>query len=118
VPPELKANFATRTDKYGVKDAVTGDATCLFFLVNNARHAPPFVQLDAGAMAQSIMVAAQEFALDSMCIGAFIAGEPAKVEEILNIPKGTLALVVAVGKAKPNPILPDKTILCKAAFIE
>jgi nitroreductase len=117
-PAEQKANFAARTDRFGVKDTVTCDATCLFFLVKNERHAPPFVQLDAGAMLQSIMVAAQEFGLDSMCIGAFLAGEPGKVEEILNIPKGTLAMVVAVGKAKPNAILPPKTILCRATFIE
>jgi hypothetical protein len=64
------------------------------------------------------MVAAQEFGLDSMCIGPFLAGELIKVEAILNIPKGILPMAVAAGKAKPNQILSDKTIPCQITFIQ
>jgi nitroreductase len=117
-PPELKANFAKRTADFGVADVVTCDAPCIFFLVKNERQSPKFVDIDCGIMVQSIIVAAQEFGLESMCVGVYLWGEPARVEEILKIPKGSLAMAVAIGKPKPNPVIRDKTVICKATYVE
>jgi nitroreductase len=117
-PAELKANFAKRTADLGVEDVVTCDAPCVIFLVKNERQVSKFVDIDSGIMVQSIIVAAQEFGLESMCVGVYLWGEPATVEDILKIPKGSLSMAVAIGKPKPNPFLLDKAVICKATYIE
>jgi nitroreductase len=117
-PQPVKDNFSSRTATYGIKNVVTGDAPVVIFLVKNERAIPNFIDIDVGIVTQSIIVAAQEFALDSMCVGSYASGDPEKVETILKIPKGSLAMAVAIGKAKPNPKLLDKTILAKATYIE
>jgi nitroreductase len=117
-PQNLKDLFATRTAEYGVKNVVICDAPVVIFLVKNDRADPLLVGIDAGIVSQSIIVAAQEFGLDSMCLGIFLCGEPAKVEALLKIPTGSLVMAVAIGKAKPNPKVADKAVLAKATYIE
>jgi nitroreductase len=117
-PQQLKDNFASRPATYGVKNVVTCDAPVLIFLVKNERSDEKFIAIDTGIVTQSILVAAREFGLDTMCLGVFLWGEPEKVEAILKIPKGSLAMAVSLGKAKPNPIVGEKTVLAKATYIE
>jgi nitroreductase len=117
-PQELKDNFSTRPATYGVKNVVTCDAPAVIFLVKNERASALFAQVDTGIVTQSIIVAAQEFGLESMCVGVFLWGDPTQVEKILGIPTGSLAMAVAIGKAKPNAKLLDKKVLAKATYIE
>jgi nitroreductase len=116
-PEELKANFSKRTQEYGVKNVVTCDSSVTIFLVKNERADAKYVGIDAGIMTQSIIVAAQEFGLESMCLGIFVHGDASDVEKILGIPPKSLAMAVAIGKGKPNAKLLEKKILTKATFI-
>jgi nitroreductase len=117
-PQQLKDGFATRPATYGITNVVTGDAPVLIFLVKNERADEKFIAIDTGIVTQSILIAAKEFGLDTMTLGVFLWGQPEKVEALLKIPKGSLALAVALGKAKPNPILAERVQLAKATYIE
>jgi nitroreductase len=117
-PQQLKDGFASRPATYGVANVVTCDAPAVIFLVKNERTDEKFIAIDAGIVTQSILVAAKDLGLDTMCLGVFLWGQPEKVEAILKIPKGSLAMAVAIGKAKPNPILAQRVQLAKATYIE
>jgi nitroreductase len=117
-PQQLKEGFASRPATYGITNVVTGDAPVVIFLVKNERADEKFVGIDTGIITQSILVAAQEFGLDTMCLGVFLWGQPEKVEALLNVPKGSLAMAVALGKAKPNPKVNERVVLAKATYIE
>jgi nitroreductase len=116
-PDGPKGNFSKRTQDYGVTNVVTCDASAVLFLVKNERADAKFIGIDAGIITQSIIVAAQEFGLESMCIGVFLWGDPSGVEKLLGVPPGSLAMAVAIGKGKPNPKLLDKELLAKATFL-
>jgi nitroreductase len=117
-PQQLKDGFATRPATYGIKNVITGDASAVVFLVKNERADEKFFAIEAGIVTQSIIIAGQEFGIDSMVIGVFVSGEPEKVEAILKVPKGSFVLAVAIGKARPNPVVGPKQIIAKATYLE
>jgi nitroreductase len=117
-PQEIKDGFSSRPATYGVKNVVTCDAPAVIFLVKNERASEKFLYIDVGIVTQSIIVAAQEFGLESMCIGIYLVGDTAKVEQILGIPTGNLVMAVAIGKGQANAKLLDKKIIAKATYIQ
>ena len=69
------------------------------------------MDVDGGIAAMSIMMAAQHFNLESMCLG-IITRFP-KVEEMLGLDKNSLILGVAIGKMKGEPIIKEKQLKVK-----
>ena len=116
--PSLRSNFMSRTSEYGVTNVLTCDAPCVIFLVKNERSDPAFTQIDAGIVSMSLMVAAKEFGLDTMCLGAILWGKPEEVEALLKIEKGHLVMAVALGSARINPKVAPKNVICKARWIK
>lgn len=115
---EMLTNFKSRKEQLGVNNVVTCDAQCVIFLVKNERANPLFTSIDSGIVTMSLIVAAQEFHYESMCLGCLLWGKPNEVESILGIEKDSLVMAVAIGKSKPNIQLPTKEVLCKASYIE
>lgn len=110
--------FLSRKEEYGVTNVLTCDAPCVIFLVKNERADPLFTQIDTGIVTMSIIVAAQEFGYESMCMGSLLWGKPNQVEEVLGIKKDSLLMAVAIGKPRPTLHLPPKEVLCKATYID
>ena len=113
--PEMKKNFEERRKVYGVKNVITCDAPVIILLVRNERK-EKFCDVDAGIAAMSIMIAAQNFGIESMCLGV-IARFP-KIEEMLGIEKGNLILGVALGKMKGEAKLKEKVIKNMVSYID
>ena len=114
-PEEARKKFEERRTLYGVKNVVTCDAPLIILLIRNERK-EKFVDVDGGIAAMSIMMAAQHFNLESMCLG-IITRFP-KVEEILGLEKNSLILGIAIGKMKGEPVLKEKVIKSKISYID
>ena len=114
-PEEAKKKFEERRTIYGVKNTITCDAPVLILLIRNERK-EKFVDVDGGIAAMSIIMAAQHFNLESMCLGV-ITRFP-KVEEMLGLEKNSLILGVAIGKMKGKPVLKEKKIKSKVSYID
>ena len=114
-PEEARKKFEERRTIYGVKNVVTCDAPVIILLIRNERK-EKFVDVDGGIAAMSIMMAAQHFNLESMCLG-IITRFP-KVEEMLGLEKNSLILGVAIGKMKGKPILKEKVIKSKISYMD
>ena len=114
-PEEMKKKFEERRQIYGVKNVITCDAPVVILLIRNERK-EKFVDVDGGIAAMSIIMAAQHFNLESMCLG-IITRFP-KVEEILGLQKDSLILGVALGKIKGNPVIKDKVIKSKISYMD
>ena len=112
---EARKKFEERRTLYGVKNVVTCDAPVIILLIRNERK-EKFVDVDGGIAAMSIMMAAQHFNLESMCLG-IITRFP-KVEEILGLEKNSLILGIAIGKMKGEPVLKEKVIKSKISYID
>jgi nitroreductase len=70
-------------------------------------------------MLMSIMVAARVFGLDTMILGLVRFGEKDKVEAALGIPKDSLIIAIAVGKAPGDATVKyNKEIIAKSVIIE
>ena len=111
----MKKKFEERRQIYGVKNVITCDAPVVILLIRNERK-EKFVDVDGGIAAMSIIMAAQHFNLESMCLG-IITRFP-KVEEILGLQKDSLILGVALGKIKGNPVIKDKMIKSKISYLD
>ena len=74
------------------------------------------MDVDGGIAAMSIIMAAQHFHLESMCLG-IITRFP-KVEEILGLQKNSLILGIALGKIKGKPVIKDKVIKSKISYMD
>ena len=114
-PEEMKKKFEERRQIYGVKNVITCDAPLVILLIRNERK-EKFVDVDGGIAAMSIIMAAQHFNLESMCLG-IITRFP-KVEEILGLQKDSLILGVALGKIKGNQVIKDKVIKSKISYMD
>ena len=114
-PEEMKKKFEERRQIYGVKNVITCDAPVVILLIRNERK-EKFVDVDGGIAAMSIIMAAQHFNLESMCLG-IITRFP-KVEEILGLQKDSLILGVALGKIKGKPVIKDKVIKSKISYMD
>jgi nitroreductase len=118
-PPELQAAFDARKPKFGVSEPATCDPNCLMVLIKNERTVPKFIAVNVGIVAMSVCIAAQEFGLESMTLGGIFAwGRPEGCETILKIPKGSLAMAVAIGKPREHVQLDGKHLLAKATYID
>ena len=114
-PEEMKKKFEERRQIYGVKNVITCDAPVVILLIRNERK-EKFVDVDGGIAAMSIIMAAQHFNLESMCLGIITRFH--KVEEILGLQKDSLILGVALGKIKGNPVIKDKMIKSKISYLD
>ena len=114
-PEEGKKKFEERRKIYGVKNVITCDAPVIILLIRNERK-EKFVDVDGGIAAMSIMMAAQHFNLESMCLG-IITRFP-KVEEMLGLVKDSLILGIAIGKIKGEPIVKEKVIKSKITYMD
>ena len=116
---DRKKGWAERVETYGVKNVVSCDAPCLFFLVANDHCIPSYLGIDGGIMLMSIMAGCREFGLQSMCIGAMTWGDKAGVERALGVKEGSLVMILAVGKPVEGELkLKQKERKCSARFIE
>ena len=86
-PEDIRQKFLERRKQYGVKNVITCDAPVVILLIRNERK-EKFVDVDGGIAAMSIIMAAQHFNIESMCLG-IITRFP-KVEEILGLEKNSL----------------------------
>ena len=119
LPLEMKQHVEERRIKHGVKNSLTCDAPCLVLIVKNERSSEDWCQIDAGIASMSIMIAAQNFNLGSMCIGAIAHKTSSeKCEKVFGLKKGSLLLGVAIGKPSPNVTFPPKEIVTKISVIE
>ena len=116
-PQETQNKFGARRE-WGCENVVTCDAPILYLLVKNENAHDTFIQIDSGIMCMSIMVAAMNFGLGSMCVGSLLWGDVAGVEKEAGIPQGSLAMAVVVGKLPEHPKAIEKTRKCKATYIE
>ena len=114
-PEDIRQKFLDRRKQYGVKNVITCDAPVVVLLIRNERK-EKFVDVDGGIAAMSIIMAAQHFNIESMCLG-IITRFP-KVEEILGLEKNSLILGVALGKLKGEPIVKEKTIKSKISYMD
>ena len=114
-PEDIRQKFLERRKQYGVKNVITCDAPVVILLIRNERK-EKFVDVDGGIAAMSIIMAAQHFNIESMCLG-IITRFP-KVEEILGLEKNSLILGVALGKLKGEPIVKEKTIKSKISYMD
>ena len=117
-PDDYRARFQARKDELKVTNVVTGDAPCVIFLVKNERANPLFSQVDAGIVLMAMMAAAKDLGYDTMCLGCLLWGKPENVEEVVGIPKGQMAMALAIGKAVPGAVVREKEIIAKATYLE
>lgn len=116
-PKGFRELFEARKDQLGVKNVYTCDAPCVIFLCKNERQNPMFNSIDAGIISMSIMIAAQELGLSTMCLGSFLACQKT-IEEIVGLPADSLAMAVAIGKAREDATVGPKEIVAKANYLE
>ena len=114
-PEDIRQKFLDRRKQYGVKNVITCDAPVVVLLIRNERK-EKFVDVDGGIAAMSIIMAAQHFNIESMCLG-IITRFP-KVEEILGLEKNSLILGIALGKMKGEPVLKEKTIKSEISYMD
>lgn len=112
LPKEIQANFDMRRSKYAVSNTITGDAPCIILFVKNER-AEHWVNVDAGMLHMSLIVAAQEFKIDSMSMGILV--QP-KVEEFMGLKPGSLLVGLALGKVNKKPIVDKKEVIAKITY--
>ncbi|KAH0794632.1 nitroreductase family protein [Histomonas meleagridis] len=115
----MQDSFNKRIQEYGCKNVITGDATCVIFLVENERATDPlFKDIDAGIISMSIMASVRVFGLDTLCLGSLLWGNTKGLEQYLGIGEGKLRMAVAIGKSRDRSKVGQKEQLCKATYIK
>ena len=66
---EFKKHFLERRVRHGIKNVVTYDAPCFVIIVKNERADKDWVKVDAGIASMAIMIAAQNYGIESVCVG-------------------------------------------------
>ena len=118
LPDDSKKHFEARRQKHGVKNVVTCDATTVVLIVKNERADAKWIAVDSGIASMSIMIAAQGFGIESMCLGVLVMGASrAKIEGLFGLKEGSLVLGVALGKPSSPPTFPKKEIKCKVSYV-
>ena len=113
----FKKHFVERKERHGVSNVVTCDATTVVFIYKNERAAEDWIKIDTGIATMSIIVAAQAYGIESMCLGVVVMGKAKnQIEELLGLKKDSLVLGVALGKPLGKPTLPKKEIKCKVSY--
>jgi nitroreductase len=67
---KMKKYFIGRRERHNVKNVVTCDAPCVILIVKNERADKDWIEIDSGIAAMSIVIAAQNYGIESMCLGA------------------------------------------------
>jgi nitroreductase len=115
----FKKHFVERKERHGVNNVVTCDAPCVVLIVKNERANEDWIKIDAGIASMSIMMAAQNFGIESMCLGVVaMKCSQDKCEELFGLKKGSLLLGVALGKPKGELKLHEKDIKSKVSYVE
>ena len=88
---------------------------CIVVLIyKNERINEDLVKIDIGIESMSIMMVAQNFEIESMCLGVVeIKDTQEKLQELFGIKKNSLLLGVALGKPKEKSELYERVIKCK-----
>ena len=116
---KLKSHFIGRRERHGVHNIVTCDAPCVVLIVKNERADKDWIKVDAGIAAMSIMIAAQNFGIESMCLGVVgLESSHKQIEDILGLKDQPIVVGVALGKPKPNLEIREKEIKTKVTYIE
>ena len=114
---DFKNHFINRRERHGVKNVVTCDAPCVVLLVKNERADKEWVELDAGMASMSIIIAAQNYGIESMCLGVVAMDcTREKCEELFGLSKGSMILGVALGKPRGELKLHEKVIKSKVSY--
>ena len=114
---KFKKYFIGRRERHGVKNVVTCDAPCVVLLVKNERADKEWVELDAGMASMSIIIAAQNYGIESMCLGVVAMDcTREKCEELFGLSKGSMILGVALGKPRGELKLHEKVIKSKVSY--
>ena len=115
----FKKHFVERKERHGVNNVVTCDAPCVVLIVKNERANEDWIKIDAGIACMSIIMAAQNFGIESMCLGVVaMKCTQDKCEELFGLKKGSLLLGVALGKPKEELKLHEKDIKSKVSYVE
>jgi nitroreductase len=115
----FKKHFVERKERHGVNNVVTCDAPCVVLIVKNERANEDWIKIDAGIACMSIIMAAQNFGIESMCLGVVALNcTQDKCEELFGLKKGSLLLGVALGKPKGELKLHEKDIKSKVSYVE
>ena len=114
---KFKKYFMGRRERHGVKNVVTCDAPCVVLIVKNERAHKDWIQIDSGIAAMSIIIAAQNYGIESMCLGIVAMDNTrGKCEELFGLKKDSLILGVALGKLRPGFKLHEKVIKSKVTY--
>ncbi len=111
-----KKMYEARRQQYGIKNVVTCDAPVIILCCKNERQSDKFCEVDAGIAAMAIILAAQHYGIESMCLGN-LRFSP-KVEELLGLKKDSLIFGVAIGKIKGEPIVKEKKLINKVNYVD
>ena len=115
----FKKHFVERKERHGVNNVVTCDAPCVVLIVKNERANEDWIKIDAGIACMSIIMAAQNFGIESMCLGVVAMNcTQDKCEELFGLKKGSLLLGVALGKPKGELKLHEKDIKSKVSYVK
>jgi nitroreductase len=114
---KMKRYFIGRRERHNVKNVVTCDAPCVVLIVKNERAHKDWIKIDSGIAAMSIVIAAQNYGIESMCLGA-VSSEVTheKCEELFGLQKDSLILGVALGKPRLPLQLHEKVIKSKVIY--
>ena len=114
---DFKNHFVKRRERHGVKNVVTCDAPYVVLLVKNERYDKQWIELDAGMAAMSIIIAAQNYGIESMCLGVVAMDcTREKCEELFGLPKDSMIVAVALGKPRGELKLHEKVIKSKVTY--
>ena len=113
----FKKHFVERRERHGVKNVVTCDAPCVVLLVRNERANKDWIKVDAGIASMSIMIASQNYGIESMCMGVVAMDcTQEKCDELFGLKKGSLIVAVALGKPRGEIKLHEKVIKSKVIY--
>ena len=119
VDQQKKEVLFIKRKNHGVNNVITCDAPYVVLIVKNERAMKEWVNFDAGCAAMSIMLAAQNYNIESMCLGVISKDDCRnKVEEYFNLKKDSLIIGVALGYKNEKASVKEKIIKCKVNYIE
>lgn len=113
VDPKAVPFFKKRYEELGVKNCITCDCQAFFMVVKNERADERYVYVDAGIMAESIMLAAVSLGYVTMPVGAVMYSD---LSDTLPVKKGDIIMAVAVAKGVEHPTIPPKPIKAKVHY--
>ncbi len=114
---KMKRYFIGSRERDNVNNVVTCDAPCVVLIVKNERAHKDWIKIDSGIAAMSIVIAAQNYGIESMCLGVVaMDNTKEKCEESFGLQKDSLILGVALGKLRPGFKLHEKVIKSKVTY--